>query len=469
LNIEREIKLRLTRAAAAELFRLAPQRRSVASIYYDTPRQELRRAGIALRLRRDGSRWLQTLKAQGAPHAGLAARAEWELPVRARGLQPGAFPAEEIRRSTGIHLARLAPRLRPVFETRFTRRSGILKIAQNATAELAIDRGHIIAGRRREAISEAELELVSGGTPALLRFAQRLELPLAYESKAERGYRLSAGLAPAPRKWRMPKLDPAAPAGAAFAALLCEALAQAGINAAAMPGSADAEYLHQLRVALRRLRAALRAFAPVVEGDKPLRKALRRLAPALGEARDRDVFVQTLEDAGAPAPLLRTARRERARARRAALAVVTSAQFRSFFFDALRWLESHPSAPALRLSQLAPVRLERLHAKVLADPHPATAKRRHKLRIRIKRLRYACEFFSSCFPSGPVNAYLRRLARLQDVLGELNDVEVARRLLKDMGTAPPDRLSSREQKLSRVLERMLRALRSAPPCWRQAG
>ena len=466
MNIEREIKLRLTQASAAELFRLAPQRRSVASIYYDTPRQELRHAGVALRLRRDGGRWLQTLKAEGAPHAGLASRAEWELPVRGRRLQPGAFPGEEIRRRTGIHLARLAPRLRPVFETRFTRRSGILKISGNATAELAIDRGRIIAGRRREPISEVELELVSGDTGALLRFAQELELPLAYESKAERGYRLSAGLERAPRKWRMPRLDPAAPAGAAFAALFSEALAQAGINAAAMPRSPDAEYLHQLRVGLRRLRAALRAFAPVVEGAKPLGKALRRLVPALGEARDRDVFVQTLEDAGAPAPLLRAARRERARARRAALALVTSARFRRFFFDALRWLESGPSATAVRFSRLAPQRLERLHAKVLADPAPATAKRRHKLRIRIKRLRYACEFFAPCFAAGAVKPYLARLTRLQDLLGELNDIAVARRLLGELDAASPGRLESREKHLAGSLESALARFRSAPPCWR---
>ena len=122
-HIEREIKLGLTSEAFARLARLAPQRRSVASVYYDTPRQELRRAGIALRLRRDGGRWLQTLKAQSSPHAGLAARAEWELPVRGKALEPARFPHAEIRSATGVDLARVARRLRPMFETRFTRRS----------------------------------------------------------------------------------------------------------------------------------------------------------------------------------------------------------------------------------------------------------------------------------------------------------------------------------------------------------
>ena len=78
MHIEREIKLSLTPRVEAALSRLAPNRRSVASVYYDTPQEALRRAGLAVRLRRDGGRWLQTLKAEQAPHAGLASRAEWE-------------------------------------------------------------------------------------------------------------------------------------------------------------------------------------------------------------------------------------------------------------------------------------------------------------------------------------------------------------------------------------------------------
>src|SRR3954465_11042517 len=116
-HIEREIKLRLTRRAFPRLARLAPDRRSVSSVYYDTARQDLRRAGIALRLRRDGGRWLQTLKAQGMQHACVDQGAEWVLPVRRRALEPLAFRREEIRRTAGVDLARLAPRLAPVFET----------------------------------------------------------------------------------------------------------------------------------------------------------------------------------------------------------------------------------------------------------------------------------------------------------------------------------------------------------------
>jgi triphosphatase len=388
--------------------------------------------------------------------------------VRGRALEPDAFPLEEIRRSTGVDLARLAVRLRPLFETRFTRRSGLIQFDGTGKAELAIDRGSIVAGTRREPIREAELELVSGDPDALLRFAHGLELPLAYESKAERGYRLSAGLERGPRKWRMPALDSAGSAHEAFAALFSAALAQVGTNAAGMPGSTDPEYLHQLRVGLRRLRSALQAFGPIVEGAKPLKKSLRRLTPALGTARDWDVFVQTLGKAGAGAQLLRNARRERNRAKRAAIETVSSPELHGFLFHSLRWLQSRGSPRAdVTLSDLAPGRLERLHRKAAVAPTSDTPKRRHKLRIRIKRLRYACEFFAPCFAAAAVEPYVRRLARLQDILGELNDIRVARRLLRHFGAQAPSRLDYREKRLIRALEEARARFGSEPPYWQR--
>jgi triphosphatase len=469
VNIEREIKLSLTPRAQAALSALAPNRRRLASIYYDTPREELRRAGIALRLRRDGGQWLQTLKAEGAPHAGLAARAEWELPVRGQSLEPQAFPLEEIRRATGVDLARVSRRLRPVFETRFTRRSGLVPLERSGKGELAIDRGAIVAGRRREPIREAELELVSGEPAALLDYAERLELPLAYESKAERGYRLSAGLERTPQRWRMPRFSPDGSAHAAFAAVFSAALAQAGANAAGMQRSSDPEYLHQLRVGLRRLRSALRAFAPVVQGTKRLRKALRRLTPTLGEARDWGVFVATLEDAAAEPGLVRRARRQCNDARRAALATVTSPEFRRFLFEALRWLQSSSARSDTALKALAPSRLERLHGKVLSNLDAQTPGKRHKLRIRVKRLRYACEFFAPAYPSRAVQPYIRRLSRLQDLLGYLNDIAVAKRLLRDLDAAVPKRINWREAKLAQSLRAATGEFRRAPPYWRPRG
>lgn len=466
-HIEREIKLRLTRQAFPRLARLAPERRRVASVYYDTARQELRRAGIALRLRRDGGRWLQTLKAEGAQHGGLAQRAEWELPLRRKALDPLAFPREEIRRTTGVDLARLAPRLAPVFETRFTRHSGLVQVDGKASAELAIDRGLISAGRRREPINEVELELISGDTRALMRFAEALELPLAYESKAERGYRLAAGRPAAPRKWRMPQLDPARAPHEGFAAVFAAALQQIGTNAGGMLGSDDPEYLHQLRVGMRRLRSAIQAFAPLLKDDKPLRRALRRLGPALGPARDWDVFLPLMERLGLAPGVVRAARSRARSARDAALECVASPEFRAFLFRSLRWLESAPwTGSAAALAGFAPGRLEKIYRKTLREVDLERPKPRHALRVRIKRLRYASEYFAPCFAEKAVAPWLANLRTLQDVLGALNDIVVARALLDELDHAAPRSLAQREQRLIGKLRAAWERFARLSPYWR---
>jgi inorganic triphosphatase YgiF len=467
VHIERELKFRLASGALPRLRRLARGRRSVASVYYDTPEQCLRRAGVALRLRRDGKTWLQTLKSESSGHAGLAARAEWEMAVRHSALDLGAFPVDEIKAATGLELRALAKRLRPLFTTRFVRYSGEVKLPGGGRAELCVDRGAIVAGRRREPIGEVELELKSGSLRALLRFAERLSLPLAYESKAERGYRLALALPRAPRTWRMPAVDPNAPPGTAFGSIFTAALTQAGANAQGVLEFADPEYLHQMRVGLRRLRSALRAFAPVIENPKPLKRRLRRLMIALGPARDWTVLVQRLAEAQANRRLIARARRRRDAEHRTARAVAASREFQRLVLRALRWIDSEPwRASAESLASFGVASLERLRHKLRPPADWKNAKQRHALRIRVKRLRYACEFFAPCFPARAVERYLRRLRALQELLGELNDVAVGRELLVKLGERHPEVFDALEERLIRALSGGWRAFEKQPPCWR---
>jgi inorganic triphosphatase YgiF len=467
VHIERELKFRLTGRALPRLERLAPERRSVSSIYYDTPGQRLRRAGVALRLRRDGKRWLQTLKSESAQHAGLAARAEWETPVRRNALDLCAFPADEIKAATGLQLAALASELRPLFTTRFVRHSGAVDLPHGGRAELCVDRGAIVAGRRREPIAEAELELKSGSLRGLLRFAEKLGLPLAYESKAERGYRLARALPRAPRTWRTPALDPNASPGAAFALIFNATLAQAGANAQGVLDSADPEYLHQMRVGLRRLRSALRAFDPVTETPRPLKRRLRRVMKALGPARDWTVLVQRLAEVRANRRLIARARRRSNAENQAARAVAASKEFQSFVLRALRWIGSEPwRSSSDSLVRFGAASLERLRSKLERPADWKSAKHRHSLRIRVKRLRYACEFFAPCFPARAVERYLKRLRTLQELLGELNDIAVGRELLARLGERHPEVFDARERRLIGALSGSWTALEKQPRYWR---
>ena len=305
MQVEREIKFFLTPEAARRVARHVRasgpwRRRIVSNSYYDTANERLRRAGVALRLRRDGARRLQTLKADAAAHAGLAARSEWEIAAPGGKLEPAAFPHTEIMASTGLDLGRVAKKLRPVFETRFTRRSAPVALDGAARAEQCVDVGYVAAQGRKEPINELEIELQAGDARALLRYAERLSpalgLELAFESKAERGYRLASRQAtPPPRKWPKPKLGERATPAEAFAALFAAALAQAGANARGVAHARDPEYLHQLRVGLRRLRSALRAFRPLVGRARPVVRRLRAFMPTFGAARDWDVFVEWLQ------------------------------------------------------------------------------------------------------------------------------------------------------------------------------
>ncbi len=156
------------------------------NIYYDTPDLALRTLGIALRLRRQGKIWLQTVKCAGSSVGGLCTRPEWETPY---GGQFDFAPVDDA--AIRAHLERINGdgQLAPLFETNFRRVTwrfdGVL---------LVLDRGWIIAGNRREAISELELELAGGEVSQLFALAERLKerLPIvpALRSKAERGLRL---------------------------------------------------------------------------------------------------------------------------------------------------------------------------------------------------------------------------------------------------------------------------------------
>ena len=211
---------------------------------------------------------------------------------------------------------------------------------------------------------------------------------------------------------------------AAFEPIARDAVARIEASARGVLGSSDTEFLHQLRVSLRRLRAALRAYQDVLPGKERRRliRALRRLSPVLGAARDWDVVLARHEvSAGA---------RARARsAREAALAMVASEEFSRALAMARALKAKGAGEPA---QQFAARALERAHRKAMKRAKGIDwddAARRHEVRIRVKRLRYTCELFASAFPRRATASYISALKALQTILGELNDLATARRLV----------------------------------------
>jgi inorganic triphosphatase YgiF len=495
MAVERELKFRLAPGALARAPGLLPfasrtRRRRVDSVYYDTPDLRLEAARAALRLRRDGRQWLQAFKAPQGAQGPLAERNEWEMPAPRGKLDISLFPREAVRAASGLDLVRLARTLRPVFATKFERRSALLRLGHGLRAEACFDRGAIEAGGAREPILELEFELVEGKLAPLLLLAESLVEPLGLEietaSKSERGYRLYRSARRAPAKWPHPAIAENAAASDAFATLCAVALAQIAANAGGLAEGRDPEYLHQLRVGTRRLRSALRAFRPLLRRRRAASVELpfKRMMRTFGEARDWDVFCEALAEAEAAPALLAAARRRRARARRAARQVVHSAEFQLAQLAALRWLHGNPwrsdASRGAPLAGFARGSLDALHAHVLKRARKIDwrdALRRHSVRIALKRLRYACDFFAPCFPHQAVSPFLRALSALQDTLGELNDITVGRRLLDQLAredAAPAlrqaaarvrTRLGARERELIASLENDWPVFERKRPYW----
>lgn len=465
------------------------------NIYFDTPDLALHRRGMALRLRRQGRRWLQTVKCAGTVAGGLSERPEWEQPYNGSGFDFRSIDDAQVRRF--LQRKRIADALAPVFETTFTRRNWRVIPEAGALVIAALDRGTISSGERSEAVSELELELAEGDPAALFETARQLsgQIPLKPESlsKAERGYRLFIGTPP-PRKAAASALRAEDTPLGAFHHIATSCIAQLEANEAGVQRSDDPEYIHQMRVALRRLRSAVRVFSPVIapQSEKTMRESLRRLGSALGPARDWDVVVdevlapvvQTFTDDNRVERLHQHALAKRDEARAAARAALADAEYGRIMLELIASLQQTRAGSAGQddgdLRGFAQRRLRKLKRRVgRAAEHAAglEVSTLHALRIAVKRLRYALEFFAPLYPRAAVKRELRRLTRLQQELGLINDLANAGPRLEQCAD---DDLAMREAialvggwygpRYAAMLARLpagIRALLKSRPVWRQ--
>jgi triphosphatase len=442
--------------------------RPVHSVYFDTPELALRAKGVALRLRDAPHGRIQTVKQAAEARGGLFERRELETQVP--GSEPDLVSVADPALRALLYAETLdrGRRLEPMVETEVRRTRRLLALpdvassgegAAGSTApeiELSLDVGEIRTRRGVLPVCELELELLRGDPSVLfdvaLALQETLDLQPASEDKAERGFAHLTGMAPAPRRARAPKLSEDGCVDDVLAAVLGDALAQISANRTPALAGDDPEGVHQLRVGLRRARSVLALFEALVPAapSHALREELRWLAGELGPARDLDVLLEGLleplvrlrPDDGA----LKRLRDEAVTARSAAYAqareALVSPRYARLalvlgrFCTAGGWREQPLSPASARL--FAPAReegarlLSRRHDRVLAggrDLESKSAAELHALRIRLKKLRYASEFVGGLFPGRRTRRFIRRVARLQDVLGNLHDGTVAEELL----------------------------------------
>jgi triphosphatase len=441
-------------------------RQRLENIYFDTPDRLLHRHKMALRLRRADGRWLQTLKTAGTEAGAMSRRGEWETPAKATKDGRGRLDLRRLHDSPLVDLlgqSKAKPNFQPWFATRVQRTLWTVERGQ-AQIEVALDVGDITAQfgakRRREPIRELELELKRGEAVALIELALDLIdipgnaplelLPLA-RSKAERGYQLALGrpaaAVKASAKGFTEKLTGRMSSAHALRAVVAHGLAVVTGNCELLLRGDDSEYVHQARVALRRIRSAIRLFDRA-RNDVPesLIDELRWLGSALGAARDWDVFVdevlpklQKTVGAEVITDPLRAKADQRRHAQRAKLrSDVHSPRYAALLLNGERWTMSPAPADSELLQAMAETTLQR-SAKKLFKPArffaALTPERRHRVRIQAKRLRYALDLFSVMLPKRATARYIDATAELQDLLGGLNDAAVARTMFLQLGKA----------------------------------
>ena len=457
MALEIEIKLSVEPGQAHRLWSILarhphpkPATQRLFSVYYDTPDHTLRSSGVALRLRRQGKRWIQCVKGGGVAAAGLHRRTEHETVVAAR---TPSFPAiieagfEKLMVDKKMRTA-----LQIAFTTDFRRSSTLISPRADTVIEVSLDRGSIAAGGRSEPICEVELELKTGNTGALFDLALEIAdaLPsarLGHRSKSQRGYALAQGLPYAPAKATPPPLSADMTVEDAFVAVAFHCIAQLQDNEAGLLAGRDPEFLHQARISLRRLRSSFHVFDAAIPRTHwtQISEQLGALSRVLGAARELDVFAtETLPQTGCAehaglAALRRQTQIARRRANQAARASVAAGAYTALLLQLARRITQGQWHDVRLPRSAAGTRLRTFAASFISNGFERMAERGHdislldwndihRLRIRIKRLRYAMEFFMPVF-EGRARHGLRSLLELQALLGKFNDDTVAWNLL----------------------------------------
>ncbi|RJF88752.1 CHAD domain-containing protein [Oleomonas cavernae] len=431
--------------------------------YFDTPDRILAASRITLRVREDGDRRLHCIKLPVESLAGLATRREWEVESADTTPNFAAFVPGTV--DSLLDLEKLtAAGIEPVFVTDFRRSVRLMPLGDDGVVEIAIDEGTIRAAGGAEApISELEFELKSGSAAALFDLAlavtEQVPARIIVEAKGERGARLAAAEPPPAVKAPKLALGRGQSVSDAFARIVQDCVGQWLANVEAVLDGSDAEGVHQMRVALRRLRSAFRLFRRVL-GPEPatmLSNEVKWLAGSLGPARDWDVFIgdvagpvfEALGPDGRFERILELARSEQGLGYGVARAAIEEPRHTRLALTLGRFAAGR-GWQAGGKGEILDGPVETFAAGML-DAHFKRVRQKgrhimrldaealHGLRIEIKRLRYALEFFGSLFDGREVKHFHEGLAGLQDFLGNLNDLTVAHRLIGSLGRADAGR------------------------------
>jgi triphosphatase len=434
-------------------------RKHLISVYYDTPERTLWRNGLTLRVRKSGARFVQTVKAESGDDP--LRRGEWEASVPS--LAPDlalAMPFIPAKLQADLE----AEGVESVFSSDIHRHQRMVELP-SGTVEVAFDHGVLKAGERSMPVSEIELELKGGSRLAIyelaLRLAEHGPVQPSIRTKSARGFDLAVDAPPAARKPRKLRLHPQVSLDDAFATILRACLMHLIESIPAAKDGRDPEGIHQLRVALRRIRSALDLMRSVVSLSKleALRSDARWFAQNLSPARDWDIFQKkTLPIIAKFCPTIHgfdaleeVAARRQSSAYCKARLVLAERRTANFVLGLGAWIEARgwrSDIASEGLSQLAEPTIA-FAARMLSAQQAKVLKRgrgfkslaadeRHRVRLAVKKLRYVADFLLPLYGDRkPVRRYSDRLTELQKDLGSYNDMATTASLLAGLGAEAP--------------------------------
>lgn len=420
----------------------------LASSYYDTPDRRLAKMGVSLRLREVGGALIQAVKIR---QSSSASRLEFEQEISGEE----AFPAPTGDEDLDKKIYALSPVLEPFAGTSVDRFTAEIAF-RGARIEFAADIGRAECrdeeGRDYAApLAEVELELIDGDPARVFDFARLLleNAPLRYRalSKLETAARLAAPPGVVAPTSRTP-IDADMSAADALQNTLNNIAARLAEVEPFILDFRAPEGVHQMRVALRRLRSIERVYRRYLKGEQisALAAQAKFFARELGPARDWDVFLEETMPVAREAnraadgfkKLKANAEAARAKSWARAAEVIGSDGFARFVLDVAeagalgRWRGDIKKAMEAPVRDFAPAILDRALKKTLkvAAETPASGDfaARHPLRIALKKLRYPVQLFRAIYPKAPRKDYMSAMSTLQDAFGALNDAVVAQKL-----------------------------------------
>ncbi len=419
-----------------------PQIDNVITTYFDTPLQDLSKMGWSVRIRHHNDKWIQSVKGP------TIAAHRFELNT---ALDDGnQFNIEALHQTPIRSKINSLDSLAPTFTTNVKR-----TIWQVNGIEICHDDGFIATfdQAKQIPINDVEFELKTGKISELFHTALRLtidvRLQIQAQSKAQRGHQLITSLSPKAASHQPIFLSRSDTTLSSFKRISRNIIEHLRSNLAAACIGEPAG-IHQIRVSIRRLRSAFVLFEGVLHPQiiQAIDIELRRLGQIFGDVRDLDVFLSsTLTKAKEDLPgkwidlLIDVAIKARSQRYSIAKSELEGQRFNSLIMSIMAWIESDEG-----LALFGSIKLNESVRDVLPNllTHiQETVERRgrkshqsdialHKFRKSMKKLRYSVEFCESLYRKKSVNSFLRPCKKLQEILGNMNDVNVTFVLLNDL-------------------------------------